>query len=102
MNLVKIIIEYAKFNLNIYIELFYMRHAVRLQCARDIKNAPFGALPIILYYVLILFLFVGKVLGFDVVDVLADGAGDLVVELEVAAKEPGLELRVDTEEVVHD
>ena len=49
-----------------------------------------------------MFLFVGKVVFFYVMDILADGAGDFTVEAEVAAQEARLELGCDAEEVMHD
>ena len=55
-----------------------------------------------MYKILILFLFVGEVFCFYVVDVLVDGVGDLFVEVEVAAEEAGFEFRVDAKQVVHD
>ena len=48
-----------------------------------------------------MFLFVGEVVFLYVVDILADGAGDLAVEAEVAAEEAGLEFGGDAEEVMH-
>jgi len=49
-----------------------------------------------------LLLFAGEIVGFDVPDVLLDGSGDLFVEAEVPAEEPGLEFGSDAQQVVHD
>ena len=53
-------------------------------------------------YSLILFLVVWKVFRFYIVDILTDSAGDLLVEVEIAAEEAGLELGGDAEQIVHD
>ena len=51
---------------------------------------------------LVLFLFVGEVISFYVLDVLSDGAGYLTMEAQVATEEAGLEFCGNAKEVVHD
>ena len=54
------------------------------------KKTPSRGQQVILIYNSILFLLVREVASFYVGDILAHGAGDLFVELEIAAEEAGL------------